>query len=131
IPLEELLGYMEEAAAGIDFLNEPRHNLGGGLHIAIQHCDIKPQNILLVAGGVQISDAGMARIFGEADSAVGDVAYLAPEIFTENRPSATTDQYMLAISYIELLTGELPFDVNGPGNLFESKVKGLLQLAKL
>src|SRR6516225_951895 len=45
IPTEELLDYMEAAARALDFLNSTTHDMGDGRPVAIQHCDIKPQNI--------------------------------------------------------------------------------------
>jgi WD40 repeat protein/serine/threonine protein kinase len=113
IPLETLLVYMEEAAKGIDFLNSARHDLGGGLH-AVQHCDIKPANMLLVGGSVLICDFGLAQLLSAKDQqakatgVLGSPAYMAPECL-DQAPSATSDQYSLAISYYELRTGELPF----------------------
>ena len=59
IPVDELLRYMEEAAKAIDFLNTQRHDLGDG-PVAIQHCDIKPANIMLTGGSVMICDFGVA-----------------------------------------------------------------------
>src|SRR5262245_55469455 len=107
VPVEELLDYMEAAARAIDYLNQPTHKLASGLG-AIQHCDIKPQNILIVGGSVQVCDFGLARVL-DADArttseAAGSYAYIAPELIDGARPSRTTDQYSLAISYFELRT---------------------------
>jgi serine/threonine protein kinase len=111
IPLEELLDYMEGSARAIDFLNTPRHNLGGAQPAAIQHCDIKPQNIMLVGDAVQVCDFGLARSLSDvrSTSVAASIAYGAPELFWENKPTHATDQYSLAITYYELRTGHLPF----------------------
>ncbi|HWB13909.1 MAG TPA: protein kinase [Pirellulales bacterium] len=111
IPLEELLDYMEGSARAIDFLNTPRHNLGGPQPVAIQHCDIKPQNIMLVGDAVQVCDFGLARSLSDvrSTSVAASIAYGAPELFWENKPTHATDQYSLAITYYELRTGHLPF----------------------
>ena len=37
--------------------------LGTGL-AAIQHCDIKPHNLMIVGGSVQVCDFGLARMMG-------------------------------------------------------------------
>lgn len=110
IPDEELLDYMEGCARAIDFLNSPRHDLGSG-PVAIQHCDIKPQNIMIVGDAVQLCDFGLARSLTDvrSTSVAGSIAYGAPELFWENKPSEATDQYSLAVSYYELRTGQLPF----------------------
>lgn len=111
IPLEELLDYMEGSARAIDFLNTARHDLGKGQPVAIQHCDIKPQNIMLVGDAVQVCDFGLARSLTDvrSTSVAGSIAYGAPELFWENKPTHATDQYSLAITYYELRTGHLPF----------------------
>jgi serine/threonine protein kinase len=112
IPVEELLIYMSEAAKAIDFLNSPRHDLGDGL-VSIQHCDIKPANIMLVGGAVQVCDFGLARMMSDnlkatATGMVGSPAFMAPECIRK-RPSTASDQYSLAITYYELRSGRLPF----------------------
>lgn len=132
IPAEELLNYMEDAAKAIDYLNQPIHDLGEGLG-GINHCDIKPQNILIVGGAAQVCDFGLARVLGDTrvTSAKGSAAYMAPEMITENKPTRTTDQYFLAISYIELRTGSLPINVASPAAAIWAHVQGKLDLSKL
>ena len=103
IPRDELLGYMEDVAEAIDFLNSPVHDMGSG-PAAIQHCDIKPHNLMIVGGAAQICDFGLARMLGadRTTSAAATIAYAAPECLQTGRPSASTDQYSLAVSYYEL-----------------------------
>jgi serine/threonine protein kinase len=111
LPVDELLGYMQGAAKGIDFLNKADHGLGSA-DGPIVHCDIKPDNMMIVAGEVQIVDCGVAVIITpdvRQTKAAGSPAYSAPEL-TGNKPVPGTDQYALAISYYELRTGSLPFD---------------------
>ncbi|HVA48007.1 MAG TPA: protein kinase [Pirellulales bacterium] len=117
IPVDKLLDYMEEAAKAIDFLNEPRHDLGepgqqaGPAQLkSIYHCDIKPGNIMLVGSAAQVCDFGLARREDvRATSVALSCAYGAPELYWENKPTNGTDQYSLAITYYELRCGELPF----------------------
>ena len=112
IPAGELLAYLEDAAKAIDFLNTPRHDLGYG-PVAIQHGDVKPQNIMIVGGAVQLCDFGLARVLGGVRATTGmggSPAYMAPECILENAPSISSDQYALAVAYTELRTGQLPFD---------------------
>src|SRR5262249_58512566 len=61
IPVDELLDHMAGAARAIDYLNQPAHSLGSGPPAAIQHCDIKPGNLLIVGNGLQVCDYGLAR----------------------------------------------------------------------
>ena len=46
IPIDELLGYAQGAAKGIDFLNKADHGLGLS-DGPIVHCDIKPDNMMI------------------------------------------------------------------------------------
>ena len=105
IPADELLEYMNDAARGIDFLNE-RH---------ILHRDIKPQNILMVAGrGIKIADFGLAKFQEKAlatSSGSMTPAYAPPEFFA-GQASTRSDQYSLAVAYCQLRSGQLPY--SGP-----------------
>jgi serine/threonine protein kinase len=133
IPADELLGYMQDSAKAIDFLNQPIHPLDEGGIGGIQHCDIKPQNILIVGGAAQVCDFGLARMLGDArvTSAKGSAAYMAPEIILDNQPSKATDQYCLAISYVELRTGALPLNIASPAAAIWAHAQGKLDLTKL
>lgn len=101
IPREEMLGYMQEAAKGIDYLNSQ----------GIQHRDIKPQNLLLVGGAVKVADFGLAKLLQRSMTGhTGTMTphYAAPEFFRGHTHS-TSDQYSLAITYALLRGGRLPF----------------------
>ena len=110
LPRDELIGYMEELARAIDFLNEPRHPAGDGHLVGVQHRDIKPQNIFLVGGSVRLADFGLAKIL-EASCAnhTGSMSphYVAPEAL-KGTVAPQSDQYSLAVTYCQLRTGKLP-----------------------
>ncbi len=109
--LKKLLGYMQDAARGIDCLNDPAAHDNPGI-LPLAHCDIKPANLLLVGGGVQVCDYGVAKAVGKdikKTMAAGTAAYAPPELIN-NDPGLKSDQYSLAISYYELRTGHLPLD---------------------
>lgn len=135
IPADELMRYMEEAAKGIDFLNSPHHDLGAG-PVAVQHCDIKPENIMLAGGSVMICDYGVARVLADAHAAAtgtsmgGSPAYMAPECI-DRRPSHASDQYSLAITYYELRAGQLPFSTDSYIGVLEAHRSGKLELSGL
>jgi serine/threonine protein kinase len=121
IPAPEIFEYFQEAARGIDYLNEPRHPMGGKKPQGVQHRDIKPANLLLVGGCVKVGDYGLARVMEKTlatASGTGGMtpAYAAPERFNR-QTSGQSDQYSLACTYCHMRGGLLPFT----GNLFELK----------
>lgn len=123
IPIDELLRYLEGAADAIDYLNAD-HN--------ILHGDIKPQNILVVARGAKVCDYGLARTLEGTRTAnvAATLAYAAPELL-DNKPGRATDQYSLAITYIELRTGSLPFDDDSATGVMRAHMEGTLNLTRL
>jgi len=103
IPRETLLGYLADSAEGLDHLIE-KHNL--------QHLDVKPKNLFLIGERVKVADFGLVKHL-ERQSASGLLGgitpvYAAPETFA-NKISKHSDQYSLAVLYVELLTGLRPF----------------------
>lgn len=103
IPREILLSFLDDAAVGLDHLIE-KHNL--------QHLDVKPRNLFVVADRVKVADFGLVKQLERSSSSglMGGVTpiYAAPETFS-NKISKHSDQYSLAIVYVELLTGLRPF----------------------
>ncbi len=133
IPPRELLSYMEDSAKGLDFLNEPRHDLGNG-PVAIQHCDIKPANIVLYGNAAMLCDFGLVRILtrnqATADNPSGTPAYMAPEAI-EGKPSQASDQYSLAITYYHLRTGLLPIADGSIFEVLDAHRRGALEFGKV
>ncbi|MEZ6091361.1 MAG: tubulin-like doman-containing protein [Pirellulaceae bacterium] len=102
IPRKDLLGYLHDAADGLDYLHD---------EFQLQHLDVKPGNLLIVGGHVKVGDFGLLKDLGDVDcSMVGGLTpiYAAPEVF-DGRPHHNSDQYSLAIMYQELLTSHRPF----------------------
>lgn len=103
IPRELLMGFLADAAEGLDHLID-KHNL--------QHLDVKPKNLFLIADRVKVADFGLVKHLERQSGSglMGGVTpvYAAPETFA-NKISKQTDQYSLALVYIELLTGQRPF----------------------
>jgi serine/threonine protein kinase len=111
IPVSEIMEYFAEAAKGIDYLNEPKHTIGGKDKVSIQHRDIKPQNIMIVGNGVKVADFGLARLMEHTVAAhTGGMtpSYAAPEFFN-GQTHQLSDQYSLAVTYCHLRGGRLPF----------------------
>ncbi len=111
IPRGELLGDLEDAATGLDFLNAYRHSVDGREGVGVQHRDVKPQNILLFNGTAKVADFGMVRAMdGSVASHTGSwtLPYAAPEFF-KGQTSRQSDQYSLAATYCHLRGGRLAF----------------------
>lgn len=88
------------------------HSLG------IVHCDVKPANILVCEsfsdGGAVLTDFGIARALtddgGRRPTHVeASLPYVAPEVLRGHAPTAASDEYSLACTAVELLTGAPPF----------------------
>ena len=119
IPIKDLLGYMADAAAGLDCLNEPNHQVTGDVRFGIQHRDIKPLNLLIVGDSVKsvkVADISLLKIMSGnvADHSNGACtpAYAAPEFLRDQGRRETTrwsDQYSLAATYCYLRCGKLPY----------------------
>ncbi|HAC90131.1 MAG TPA: hypothetical protein DCF63_05785 [Planctomycetaceae bacterium] len=110
MPRAELLDFMRDTADALDFLAQ-KHSL--------QHLDVKPGNLLIIANRVKVADFGLVKDLHEVDdSLVGGLTpiYSAPEVF-DGRPDYRSDQYSLAIVFMELLTGRVPFNGRTAGEL--------------
>ncbi len=127
IDRDELLAYLCEAAEALDLINF-QHGL--------QHLDIKPANLFIVAGHVKVADFGLVNKVAEGEagaaSKLGGLTplYVAPELL-EGRMSRHSDQYSLAIVYHELLTGTFPFDGDTPAKVMMAHLGGTADLAAL
>jgi serine/threonine protein kinase len=101
IPREELIGYLANAAEGLEALSQRF-----GLH----HLSLDPCSILLQNEHALAADYGLVELIwfpaGQPMASVNP-RYAAPELF-EDRFSETSDQYSLALIYMEMLLGELP-----------------------
>ncbi len=95
------------------------------LHDAgVVHCDVKHDNILVLATGVagaslqiKLLDFGVSRLVDEPfadDSAIAGTPWcMAPEQW-EGRPQAASDVYALGCLLYDLVTGTPPFDGSLP-----------------
>ena len=125
IPCDELLRHVREAAEALDFLHAE------GIH----HRDIKPANILLLNGHVKVADFGLARPLQGGESVVnatfcGTPAYMAPELW-ESKFSTHSDQWSLAITYLELRLNRRPFKGRDVPSLMTEIRQGRFNLSPL
>ena len=106
-----------------------------GLQFAHQrgvlHRDVKPENLMFAADRtLKITDFGIAQVFGgdetvtTVDGAViGTPAYMAPEQAEGNACGPTADVYATGTVLYELLSGSLPFSIEGtPFEVLERRV---------
>lgn len=110
LPVAEVVEIVGRVAAALDYA----HARG------VVHRDIKPANIQVSrdsSGGIErvtVLDFGIARLAGSTsmtavDTFVGTLTYAAPETIRGQRDVAAADQYSLACTAYELLTGQPPF----------------------
>ncbi len=91
------------------------------------HRDFKPENVLVdESGRAMVADFGLATAMVHDDTdelaeregpisvrtplLVGTPAYMAPELFAGDAPSAAADQYAWCTTFVELLTGRRPHE---------------------
>ncbi len=143
LPVAQVLPLLAPVAAALDFA------FGQG----VIHRDIKPANILLTLPDAQgrrtpvIADFGIARLlesaFSGEDAAprpddgasltqagvgLGTPAYMAPEQVLGKPLDGRVDQYALAITAYQLLTGAVPFSATTPVEVAFMQVNAPLPL---
>ncbi|PIA35069.1 hypothetical protein AQUCO_03600019v1 [Aquilegia coerulea] len=112
LPESEVISYTRSILKGLKHIHNKRY----------VHCDIKPDNILLVpsysddsSSGVEdvvpkIADFGLAKRVGkrvkkDAEHLRGTVLYMAPESIVHNEFEPHTDVWALGCVVLEMLTG--------------------------
>ena len=120
LPTSDLTTWLRPVADALDFI----HVRG------VVHRDVKPANVLFDAtGNPYLADFGLAKARGQeqsltpAEHTVGTAAYLAPECVLEDRLSPAFDQYSLATTVFEVVTGVLPFSGGDLGTMLQRRLK--------
>ena len=120
MPPAEVLRWARAVADALDYV----HRQG------FVHRDVKPENVLFDAeGNAYLADFGIAKaIAGERDDGtdaniteahmtVGTKRYMAPELIRGSPYDGRSDQYSLAVTVYEALTGRHPFPGAAPGDV--------------
>lgn len=111
--LHELRQWLAGVASALDFIHA-RHFI---------HRDVKPENILFDEHGhPYLSDFGVAKVLADnektqpktvvtgAGMVLGTPAYMAPETIQGHDFDGRADQYALAVTVYEVLSGKHPFE---------------------
>ncbi|WP_029106481.1 serine/threonine-protein kinase [Mycobacterium sp. URHD0025] len=112
-------GAMDPARA-VDVVSQVAAALDAAHAQSIVHRDVKPANILLTDGDfAYLVDFGLANADGDtrltqSGTAVGTLAYMAPERFSGEDAGVAGDVYALACVLFECVTGSPPFAGNAP-----------------
>ena len=110
LPPEQALNIAMQVAEGLAYAH--RHG--------IVHRDVKPSNIMLLAGGrVKIADFGIAQINAplintRTGMIIGSPLYMSPEQIQSAGTDARSDVFSLGIVLYQMLTGRRPFGGDDP-----------------
>lgn len=133
MPRDQVLAIVSAIADALDHA----HSRG------LLHRDVKPANILLGSGGpgrgrVLLADFGIARRVDDFDAltstnmTLGTPNYAAPEQLLGEKLDGRSDQYALAATAFQLLTGRPPGGDSTPVVLISQRVSGVVpRLAEL
>jgi serine/threonine kinase 32 len=98
--------YLAQIALAIDHLHS----------LQLVHRDIKPENIGIDSkGNAVLMDMGLTRRLNPGQlfhDKTGTAAYMAPEVWSGLGYSYSADWWSLGITFYELMTGELPFELH-------------------
>jgi eukaryotic-like serine/threonine-protein kinase len=112
LPVADALGIAREVADALQYA----HDHG------VVHRDIKPENIMLSGGHALVADFGIAKALSAAGvehltlsgMVLGTPLYMSPEQISGSAVDGRSDQYSLACTLYEMLTGRPPFSGPSP-----------------
>jgi formylglycine-generating enzyme len=102
--VEEVLGWLPDVARALDYIHAQD----------VLHRDVKPSNILFDHGGsALLADFGIVKVFGSTSktgSLPGSPLYMGPEAMLQPLLDGRYDQYALAVTVYEALSGHYPIE---------------------
>jgi eukaryotic-like serine/threonine-protein kinase len=108
---------LETGPLGAEAVATIAREVGLGLRLlheaGVIHRDIKPENMILSKTGAKLTDFGIARVpdstLTGAGNVLGTPAYSAPEAIRSSQFSPRSDQFSLAATLYEALSGRRAF----------------------
>ena len=103
------MGYMEQMAEVVDFLNAPQHEVSGR-RVRLMHGNLRPVNFLIDNDHIYLTNFSAIQVLEGNDTAfpagpdVPEGPYTPPE-FADAKLTRWSDQYTLAVAYLQLRTG--------------------------
>lgn len=95
--VETIEDYLVQTLRALNYLHQK----------GIIHCDLKPGNVFVENGQVQLIDFGLAGYWGKAIA--GTPTYLAPEIYKGAHHSVASDLYAVGVMFYNCLARSQPF----------------------
>src|SRR6266850_5669657 len=104
LPIETVVRMVIQACHGLDYAHEHK----------IVHRDVKPANLMVIAGKhLKITDFGLAKNpsanLTSAGTLIGTPNYMSPEQIMGRALDGRSDLFSLGVVLYELLTGDRPF----------------------
>lgn len=108
---------LEQGPLGAEAVATIARDVGAGLRLlheaGVIHRDVKPDNVILSKSGAKLTDFGIARVpdstLTGAGNILGTPAYSAPEAIRNGRFSSQSDQFSMAATLYEALSGRRAF----------------------
>ena len=118
MPLSEIVNLMGQILKALAHAHER----------GIAHRDIKPQNIMILHGGIiKVTDFGIAQLpqgesLSTSDLAMGTAYYISPEQASGQKSDYRSDIYSTGAMLYEMATGQLPFDAKTPLDIVKLQI---------